>query len=60
MCRHKGPHVKLTIDLHRGLYLAIFKDRHEGPNKALTIAWHIDLYLDNIVDRHELHILPLL
>jgi hypothetical protein len=37
---HEGTHTALTIDLHRGLYLAIIMDRHEGPHTALTIALH--------------------
>jgi hypothetical protein len=35
MDRYEGPHSALTIDLLRGLYLAIIMDRHEGPSSAL-------------------------
>jgi hypothetical protein len=33
--RYEGPHISLTIALHRGFYLAITMDRYEGPTLPL-------------------------
>jgi hypothetical protein len=40
MDRYYGPQTKITIALHKGLYLDIIVDRYEGPHTALTIALH--------------------
>jgi hypothetical protein len=35
MFRHEGPHLDLTIALHRLLYLAIIMDSHKVEHTAL-------------------------
>jgi hypothetical protein len=46
MDRNGRPHSKLTIALHKGLYIYIIIYRCGGPHSALLIALHRRIYID--------------
>jgi hypothetical protein len=59
MFRYEGPQTAFIRALHRGLYLAIIKDRYEGSHTSFTICLYRDLYYEIIIDRYEVPLIAL-
>jgi hypothetical protein len=53
MDHYLGHKTALTIDLPRGIYLAIIIDRYRVPQSSLTIALPGVIYLAIIMDRYS-------
>jgi hypothetical protein len=59
MFRYEGPKTAFTIALHRGLYLAIIKNRYEWSHTSLTICLYRDLHFEIMIDHYEVPLIAL-